>query len=92
MELIEHIGPGGNFITEPQSVSLCRKETWVPKLMDRNAYLIWEQSGSKSMEVRISEKLTKILKTYQPVPLTSGVNEAIDSILKLAESREDHSI
>ena len=92
LELIEQIGPGGNFITEPQSVSLCRKETWVPQLMDRNAYLIWAQAGSKSMEARVKDKLEKILKTHQPAPLPGGVVEAIDAILEQAELREKRSV
>lgn len=87
LDLIDKVGPGGHFMAEPESVALCRQEIWVPGLMDRNAYVIWEQKGGKSLEQRVGERLKKILSTHQPPPLPEGAAEAIRAILAQAEER-----
>jgi trimethylamine--corrinoid protein Co-methyltransferase len=81
LDLIEQIGPGGNFISEYRSASLCRREIWVPTLMDRNQYTIWEKKGSQSMEQRTLEKLHSILQKHQPAPLPQDVTQEINRIL-----------
>ncbi len=88
LDLIEQVGPGGAFLTEPRSASLCRQETWLPGLMDRAPYLNWEMKGSKSMEQRIQEKLDRILRTHVPEALEPAVLKQIEDILQAAEKRE----
>jgi trimethylamine--corrinoid protein Co-methyltransferase len=87
LDLIEKVGPGGNFLSEVKSAMLCKSEIWIPTLMDRNAYAIWEKEGSLRMEDRVKKKLIKILDTHQPPALPAGVNEKIDNILAEAEKR-----
>lgn len=87
LDLIEKVGPGGHFIAERKSSTLCRSEIWIPKLMDRNAYSIWDQKGHKSMEERVNERLQTILSTHQPTPLTPEAARAITTILSRAEKR-----
>lgn len=88
LDLIEKVGPGGSFLAEYQSASLCRSEIWTPTLVDRNAYVIWKGKGAQSMEERVNDKLSHILSTHQPLPLAPGVEAAIRGILKAAEDRE----
>jgi trimethylamine--corrinoid protein Co-methyltransferase len=87
LDLIAKVGPGSHFLAESQSASLCRSEIWIPKLMDRNAYVIWEKKGSTSMEDRVHEKLSQILSSHQPPELPMGVKEKIQTILARAEAR-----
>jgi trimethylamine--corrinoid protein Co-methyltransferase len=88
LDLIDQIGPGGHFVAEPRSASLCRQEIWVPQLLDRNAHTIWAQSGKRSMEERVWERVREILRTHEPPPLPEGAAEQIDAILREAEERE----
>lgn len=81
LDLIEKVGPAGNFMTEARSAKLCRQEIWLPGLMDRNPHTIWEQKGGKSMEERVTRRLQHILETHRPEPLSSIVREQIDGIL-----------
>jgi trimethylamine--corrinoid protein Co-methyltransferase len=87
LDLIEKIGSEGSFISEPRSAALCRIETWVPTILDRNAYSIWEKKGSRTTEQLVAEKLQKILATHKPTPLPDGVPEMIETILSEAEAR-----
>jgi trimethylamine--corrinoid protein Co-methyltransferase len=87
LDLIEKVGPGGHFLEEPRSASICRQEIWVPKLMDRDAYVFWEAKGSKSMEERVRERLDDILKDHKPTPLDREASQKIKLILSRAENR-----
>lgn len=87
LDLLEKVGPGMHFMAEPQSAALCRSEIWVPKLIDRNAFINWEKKGARSMEQRINDRLKQILATHQPPSLPAGVEEKIQAILSAAEKR-----
>jgi trimethylamine--corrinoid protein Co-methyltransferase len=92
LDLIEKVGPAGHFMAEPESVALCRREIWVPGLMDRNAYVIWEQKGGKSLEQRVDDRLRKILSAHSPPALPDGAAEAIQEILAQAEERYGRTV
>ena len=87
LDLIEKVGPGGMFINQAESASLSRAEVWVPSILDRNAYNIWEKKGSHKTEDLVWKKLQAILATHQPAPLQPDVVEKIEHILSDAELR-----
>ena len=91
LDLIEKVGPGKTFLTERKSSSLSRSEIWLPNLLDRDAYTLWEKKGAKSMEQRVHERLANILETHIPTPLPEGVDAKILSILREAERRSKSS-
>jgi trimethylamine--corrinoid protein Co-methyltransferase len=88
LDLIKKVGPGGLYLTEARSAALCRSEAWVPTLLDRSAYALWDKAGRKQTEGLVLEKLDKILKAHVPVPLPAGVPEQLEAILRQAEARE----
>jgi len=87
-DLIEKVGPAGHFLAEPESAAICRREIWISDLIDRNAYITWDNKGRLSMEARIQDKLNKILATHQPSPLSQDKVDQITAILEAAEERE----
>lgn len=88
LDLIKEVGPGGTFINQVQSASLCRKEAWTPSILDRNAYNLWKDKGSLTTEQLANKKLKKILENHQPAPLAEEVKQSLDQILSAAEARE----
>jgi trimethylamine--corrinoid protein Co-methyltransferase len=89
MDLIAKVGPGGSFMAEGKSAGLCRAEAWVPTVLDRNPYAVWEKKGAKTTAAIVGEKLQKILSNHRPAPLAAEVVSQIDQILKAAEKREN---
>jgi len=87
-ELIEKVGVGGLYLSQSKSASLCRKEAWIPTVLDREPYTKWERNGSLSTEDVANAKVKKILETHQPKPLAPETLEAIEKILVAAEERE----
>ena len=88
LDLIDSIGPGGEFMSSPVTAKRCRTEIWNPSLLDRQPYDNWLAAGSQTMKDRIQSKLAKILATHQPMPLPAGAAEKIAAILEAAERRE----
>jgi trimethylamine--corrinoid protein Co-methyltransferase len=88
MDLIEKVGPGGSFLGEYRSASLCRREIWNPELGDRDPYIIWQSKGGQRIEERVQEKLRQILTEHQPSPLAPEAMAEIKAILERAEERE----
>jgi trimethylamine--corrinoid protein Co-methyltransferase len=81
LDLIAAVGPGGSFVDQPRSVSRARQEIWVPSVLDRAPYALWEQAGSLDAAERVTRKVRKILKTHQPTPLDAAVAAQISAIL-----------
>jgi len=82
LDLIDAVGPGGEFISRPETAKSFRKEIWLPRLMDRQPWSQWTSGGSTSMAMRIKSRIFEILKTQTPFPLPDGAAEAITAILE----------
>jgi len=88
LDLIDQVGPGGQFMSERHTARHCRAEIWTPTLMDREPWVNWQAAGAQTMLDRIRAKLRDILVTHQPPPLPDGAAEEIETILQEAEERE----
>lgn len=88
LDLIDRVGPGGQFMSERHTAKHCRTEIWNPTLMDRDPWVNWQVAGAQTMLDRIRDKLRDILAAHQPPPLPEGVASKIETILQQAEERE----
>jgi len=88
LDLIDKIGPAGEFMSTRETAKRCRAEIWTPALMDRDPWVNWEAAGSLTMRARIKSRVRDILATHKPPPLPDGAAERIEAILKAAEARE----
>ncbi|MGD8489474.1 MAG: trimethylamine methyltransferase family protein [Anaerolineae bacterium] len=92
LDLIDRVGPGGEFISSDETARLCRTEIWHPKLLDRQSWFLWEEKGQQTMHHRIQARLRKILALHKPPPLPGSVQDRIDEILTAAEARHAVSV
>ena len=82
LDLIEKVGPGGNFLADKHTADNFKKEFYMPKLIDRNNYSNWEKGGKKSLEVRVNEKVIEILENYKPEQINEKQMKEIGEYLK----------
>ena len=87
LDLIDEIGPGGEYITASETADLCREEIWIPKLFGRDPWELWEAEGSPRMLDSIRGRVREILAEHEPPPLTEDVRERVEEILRAAEAR-----
>jgi trimethylamine--corrinoid protein Co-methyltransferase len=86
-DVIQKVGPGGNFLQEEHTFRHFRQELWMPTLMSRQPYDSWQQEGSKDMGVRVQEKVKEILESHQAPPLPDNTLSALEK-LKLDGEKE----
>jgi trimethylamine--corrinoid protein Co-methyltransferase len=82
LDLIDRVGPGGEFISQPETAKGFRKEIWMPRLMDRQPWSQWTNHSSRTMGERIRGRIREILETPSTHPLPSGASEKIAAILE----------
>lgn len=87
LDLIDQIGPGGEFVSAIETARRCRQEIWIPKFMDRNPWVNWQADGSQTMNDLVKARLREILAAHKPPPLPDGASEKIEAILEAAEGR-----
>ncbi|MBM3705789.1 MAG: trimethylamine methyltransferase, partial [Actinobacteria bacterium] len=82
LDIIEEVGPGGNFLNHEHTYRNFKSQMLAPRLMDRNVYANWKSSGAKSLETRVNEKVRQILSDYRPQPIPDKKLAAIDEYMR----------
>ena len=82
LDLIEKVGPGGNFLREPHTVKNLRKELFVPDSEKAELYDSYSfTSGNKAIVEQARNRVRTILQEHKPEPLDSDVDREIDKIM-----------
>jgi trimethylamine--corrinoid protein Co-methyltransferase len=63
-DLIQQVGPGGNFITAKHTRRFMRREHYQPTLSDRDSREEWETKGGKNTWERASETVRTIIDSH----------------------------
>jgi len=85
LDVIEAVGPGGNFLAEMHTVENYRQELWLPALLDRQLWMNWAEGGAQTMHQRCVEMKDKILKEHEPEPIDEYKSREIDRIVNTAK-------
>jgi len=91
LNVINEVGPGGNFLAHEHTARNLRSELWFPKLMDRTKYDAWKKAGAKTLGDRVRERVREIVKTHRVAALPAGIDKGIDTILAAADRKADSS-
>jgi trimethylamine--corrinoid protein Co-methyltransferase len=85
-EVIQKVGPGGNFLGEKSTRKFMRSGEWlIPRLGVHDTEQSWERSGRKDVLDEAREIVDHILKTHKPLPLDDHVQKELDKIYKKAQ-------
>jgi trimethylamine--corrinoid protein Co-methyltransferase len=87
LEVIDRVGPGGQFLSDDHTLEHFRKGFWVPKLMDRSNYENWMAGGKKTLKEQAVEKMNHILQTHQPMPIDETVMKEMKKIIEKADQK-----
>ncbi len=91
LDLIDAVGPGGEFASATETARRCRREIYNSKLMDRDPWPAWVQNGAASMLDRVRQRLDQILTNGQQVSVSKNTAKKIEAILAEAEKREGNT-
>ena len=83
MEIIQAVGPGGNFLTQKHTKKNMRN-LWHPKYIDRRPYETWESEHDNARDWARAEA-RRILATHQPDPLDPKLSAELRRIIAAME-------
>ena len=69
LQVINEVGPGGQFLTTDHTYQNFRTEFWQPTLSNRETYDMWRENGSLSLINRAEQRVKEILDNYVVPPL-----------------------
>ncbi|MDR3541631.1 MAG: trimethylamine methyltransferase family protein [Desulfosporosinus sp.] len=88
VDVIDEVGPGGNYVAHTHTYENFRKEIWNPKQFNRSFWEIWEEQGSKTVEVNSAELAKEIVATHTPELLDETVRTGLNEIIAETERRK----
>jgi trimethylamine--corrinoid protein Co-methyltransferase len=80
VDLIERVGPGGNFFAEEHTAENFRDSLYLSDLPNRLEFARWQQEGKKDFYRRTNEKVRRMLSEHRPPELPAKVVEAVQSV------------
>lgn len=83
LDAIREVGPGGNFLAHRHTKKHMR-ELWLPTLMDRRPYSVWEAKRDGAREWAL-EKARNILRNHRPAPLDEALHAELRRIIMACE-------
>ena len=81
LDLIDKVGPQGNFLSEEHTVMNMRRSQIYPKYGDRAMVHEWISAGSKTMADNAETKANELLTEYQPQPMDEALKEKLAEII-----------
>jgi len=88
-DVIDGVGPRGNYVSHPDTVRKFKTEMWEPELLDRSNFDSWVQAGSRLMQDRVNQKAREILSTHEAEQLTQRQQSEIDEIIESERSNRE---
>jgi trimethylamine--corrinoid protein Co-methyltransferase len=89
LDVIEQIGPGGEFVTHAHTYEHFR-DVWYPRLLFRGGADEWTMSDRSStqqpFEQRVSARACDMMEEHEPARLPQDVTEAIRAVVARAEA------
>lgn len=87
-EVIERVGPGGNYLTERHTLDHIRgDEYYLPATADRRSRASWEEAGGLDARARAKEIAREILKRKRPALIPPEVDEQIRARFDIVASK-----
>ncbi len=86
LEVIEEVGPKGNYLIHDHTLKHFRQEFWFPGILDHNNYDTWLKEGSKNLAEKAHQRAREIISSHTPEPFDGAVARDIEKILKAGEA------
>jgi len=80
-DVVDEVGPGGQFLDSDHTVRHFRTEHFLPRLLDRNNSTKWQAAGSPDLADRANARVRQILAAHRPAPLPAEAEAAIAKVL-----------
>jgi len=90
LDLIDKVGPGGNFVSEEHTFDNFKKEFWLPRDINREIFRQWAKKGKTTYAQRLNARAKQILKDSQPSLLPDEKLRQLQALVDRAEAAKAH--
>lgn len=77
VEMINSVGIGGQYLTQPKTFQLCRTEFYITDFMNRQTHAGWKASGKQRIDEFAVDRLGQRLAAYEKPDIDSEVEAAL---------------
>lgn len=89
-DVIKRVGPGGNYLCEPSTVSSIRGDEWfISELGVHVNYERWKAGGGRNFLEELAGKVDRILSRHEPLPLDEEVEKELNKICERAKAESN---
>jgi trimethylamine--corrinoid protein Co-methyltransferase len=81
LDLVKLLGPGGVYLNEMHTVKNMRRALSLPLISDRDSYDEWFAKGQIDSRAAARAKVSEILASHKPAPLTEDVRKAMSEVV-----------
>jgi len=76
-DVIANVGAGGHYLSEEQTVKLCRTEFWMPKLADRNGIESWWGGEQLDTTARARQRWQDLLAKHEDPAIDAAIEKEL---------------
>lgn len=88
LSLIRKLGHRAEYLAEPHTRKWFKEEQYIPsEVIDRGSYDSWKQKGSKSAFERASDRVDRLLASYEPSPISVELRDELRTIATKAAQK-----
>jgi trimethylamine--corrinoid protein Co-methyltransferase len=81
LDVIDAIGPQGNYLSHEHTLEHFRREAWYPQVFDRRRYEAWLEAGGKPVEAALRRRALELLSTAGPQSFSRVQTRAMERVL-----------
>jgi trimethylamine--corrinoid protein Co-methyltransferase len=85
LDVINKVGPAGNYLMEDHTLKHMRSETWEPSFYNRDSYKDWFENGGRDLATKAKERVNKLRSASVEAKLD---NRQVAELSKFIKSRE----
>jgi len=87
VEMIQKVGIGGQYLTQPKTFKLCRTEFFLSNLMSRQNQAGWKAGGSKGVDEAATEMVGKRLASYEKPEISPDIEAELSEYVMRKKKR-----
>ncbi len=89
VDIIQSVGPGGDFLMQAHTMKYMRTLPSAPKLIERANRQRWLSRGGKDFAARAAARAADILANHKPLPLKDEEKAALRAIVEEADAENE---
>ena len=87
LDAMKEVGPGGTFLDHSHTYHNFHKELWIPKLIERRNWELWEKDGSLDIFKVAENQMLKMLAEKPVALLPEEAEKRIDEIVMMIQNK-----